>query len=372
MELPIGENETKVVAWGITEQDGKHKPMWIPRGQCGPDDIRFEMHYCGICHSDLHTLKGDFGPVRFPLVTGHELAGRVVEVGANVTKVKIGDPVGVGCMVDSCHQCDYCKDGEEQYCDTMPSFTYNGHRNYGRVPGNKDLQTFGGYTAENVVHQRFVFKIPDNLPLDKAAPLFCAGITLYDPLKHWGALKGRKMTIGIAGVGGLGTMGIKLATAMGHDVIAISTSANKEQMAKEKGAKDLCVSTDPESMKKFAKSCDLILNTISAPHDVNPYHSLLANSGTLVQLGGDPTPVKFMIVQTLFERTGISGSLIGGSVNTQEMIDFCGAHNIVPDTEVITANQIDDVWATLEKSNNTGLRYVIDIKKSIEQGHVPQ
>jgi uncharacterized zinc-type alcohol dehydrogenase-like protein len=330
------------------------------------------MLYCGICHSDAHTAAGEFGPVRFPVVTGHELCGRVLEVGANVTKCKVGDNVGVGCMVDSCMNCEQCKAFEEQYCDNYASFTYNGHRNHGRVPGNKELQTFGGYTAENVVNQRFVFTIPDSVPMEKAGPLFCAGITLYDPLKHWGALKGKKMRIGVIGVGGLGTMGIKLAAAMGHDVIAISTSANKEQMAKEKGATDFCVSSDPESVKKFAKSMDLILNTISAPHDVNLYHSLLGNSGTLVQIGGHPEPLKFAIVTTLFERTAVAGSLIGGSVNTQEMINFCGEKGVFPDIEMITADKIDEAWDNLSKSNATGVRYVIDIKKSIENGYVPQ
>lgn len=208
--------------------------------------------------------------------------GRVTEVGKNVTKFKPGDHVGVGCMVGACLECSQCKNGDEQYCMSGMVGTYNGDRRYGLVGGAQDLPTFGGYSASHVVHQHFVVRIPDGLPLDKAAPIMCAGITMYDPLKHWGATSGKKMTVGIIGIGGLGTMGVKIARALGHDVMAISTSANKESLAREKGATHFCVSTDPASIQANSGLCDLILNTISAGHDINTYLPLLAKSGTIV------------------------------------------------------------------------------------------
>lgn len=218
----------------------------------------------------------------YPVVPGHELLGRVVEIGPKVTKFKIGDNVGVGCFIDACLNCPRCKDGEEQYCDNGRVFTYNGDKIHSRIGGNQETKTHGGYSASNVVHEDFVLKIPDGIPLENAAPILCAGITMFDPLKHWGATLGKKMTIGIIGIGGLGTMGIKIANALGHDVVAISTNKTKEHIAREKGASHFVVSTDPESIKTNAGKCDLILNTVSVNHDLNSYMPLLAKSGTLV------------------------------------------------------------------------------------------
>lgn len=298
--LPIGEDERKVVAWAVASGTAKHEPIWIPRGPVGPDDVRFELLFCGICHSDIHVGKDDFKSTKFPFVGGHELAGKVLEVGANVTRFAVGDSVGVGCMVDSCLNCTQCNQQEEQYCDNGFTGTWNSDRKHGRVPGNKTLPTYGGYSEETVVHERFVFKIPDSLPIEVAGPILCAGITMYDPLKHWGAAGEQKLTVGIIGIGGLGTMGIKLAKALGNDVVAISSSAAKEQLARDKGATHYCVAKDPESMKAHAGKCDLILNTVSAVSDVQGYLTLLSNSGTMVMLGIDPNPNSFSTVPLIF------------------------------------------------------------------------
>lgn len=242
--------------------------------------------------------------------------GKVVEVGSKVTKVKVGDNVGVGCFIDACLDCPRCKEGDEQYCDKGMTGTYGGDKKHGRVGGNQETKTCGGYSASNVVHEHFVCKIPDGIPPECAAPILCAGITMYDPLRHWGATAGKKMTIGIIGVGGLGTMGIKISKALGHDVYAISTSAHKEGLAKEKGATNFVVSTDPKSMQENARKCDLILNTVSANHDLNVYMPLLAKSGTLVQLGLVTTPHPVNQLPLMFNRQGIAGSLIGGIAAT--------------------------------------------------------
>ena len=277
------ENEYKEVAWGIEkEADKKHKPMWIPRGNTRDNDVKIEMLYCGICHSDCHLGYNDLHVSKYPIITGHELLGRVQEIGGKVTKFKVGEIVGVGCLVGSCKNCANCNKGDEQYCRNGRVETYNGPRRHDMVPGNKDALTYGGYCGSTVVHEDFVVRIPESIPTECAAPIMCAGITLYDPLRHWGACSGKKMTIGIVGVGGLGTMGIKLAKALGHDVIAISTSANKKALAEEKGASGFVVSKDPESIKAHAESCDLILNTVSVDHDLNVYVPLLAVDGVIV------------------------------------------------------------------------------------------
>jgi len=268
--LPIpacSDNEYREIAWGIEKFGEKFKPIWINRPSVGDYDVRFEMKYCGICHSDCHLGHNDLGGSIYPMVPGHELIGTVTEVGSKVTKVVVGDNVGVGVIKDSCLDCDTCARGDEQYCEKGNSVhTYNSMKKYTHIGGNQDTQNFGGYSASECVHEHFILKIPDGIPLDKAGPILCAGITLYDPLVHWGATKGKKMTIGIVGIGGLGTMGIKISKALGHRVVAISTSAKKEEMAKSKGADAFVVSTDPESIKAEESKVDLILNTVSADH----------------------------------------------------------------------------------------------------------
>ena len=280
--IPIGPGEHKVVAWGLGKQNDKHVPMWIPRGEMGDEHVKIDMVYAGICHSDVHVGNNDFGSCKYPFIGGHELFGKVAEVGKSVTKFKVGDFVGVGCISDSCLDCKYCNDGDENYCAKGMTGTYGGQRKHGRVPGNQDLPTYGGYSSETVTHEHFVFAIPDGIPQEAAAPILCAGITMYDPLRHWGFTNGEKKTVGIIGIGGLGTMGIKIAKALGHNVVAISTTAAKEAMAKEKGATAFVASKDPSSIKANAASCDIILNTVSANHDLNVYMPLLAKSGILV------------------------------------------------------------------------------------------
>jgi len=268
MPIPaVSDNEYREVAWGIEKFGDKFKPIWINRPKVGDFDVRFEMKYCGVCHSDCHLGHNDLGDSIYPMVPGHELIGTVTEVGSKVTKVVVGDNVGVGVIKDSCLGCETCKGGDEQYCEKGGSIhTYNSMKKYTHIGGNQDTQNFGGYSASECVHEHFILKIPESIPLDKAGPILCAGITLYDPLVHWGATSGKVMTIGIVGIGGLGTMGIKLSKALGHRVVAISTSANKAEMAKSKGADAFCVSTDPESMKHEENKIDLILNTVSADH----------------------------------------------------------------------------------------------------------
>ena len=246
------------------------------------------MLYAGICHTDVHAVKNDFGGAVFPFVPGHELLGEVTEIGNEVTRFKVGDKVGVGCLVDSCLECEQCKDDHENYCDNQMTGTYNGQKRHGRVLGNPASRTWGGYSGSNVVHEHFVNKIPEGLPLDKAAPIMCAGITMYDPLRHWGFTEKQNQVVGIVGIGGLGTMGIKIAKALGHQVVAISTSANKEALAKEKGADHFVVSTDPESIKALKVKCHIILNVVSANHDLNTYLPLLNKSGVMVQMGAAP------------------------------------------------------------------------------------
>jgi len=284
---PPRDDEYKEVAWSIPKFGDKFTPTWINRPKCNEFDVKFELIYCGVCHSDCHLGLNHLGGSMYPIVPGHELIGKVVEIGAKVTRVKIGDNVGVGCIIDSCMECDTCKNGEEVYCEAGGNtHTYNSMKTYGHVSGNPDVQNFGGYSGSNVVHERFVMKIPESVPLEKAGPILCAGITLWDPMRHWGATKeGAKMCIGIIGIGGLGTMGIKLAKALGHRVVAISTSANKEKLAKEKGADAFVVSSDGKSMAAEAGKCDLILNTVSAKHEVSTYLGLLRTNGTIVQLG---------------------------------------------------------------------------------------
>jgi uncharacterized zinc-type alcohol dehydrogenase-like protein len=284
--------------------------MWINRPNPGEKDIKMEVLFCGICHSDCTIALDYFGTNQWPFIPGHEFIGRVVEVGSGVTKVKVGDHVGVGCYVDKCDTCEHCNEGEESYCPKKV-ISINAKKTGQRVRGNLERFTEGGYAATHVVHEDFAFVIPEGLDLAEAAPILCGGITMYSPLKHWGALDGKKKTIGIIGIGGLGTMGIKLAKAMGHDVMAISTTAAKESLAREKGAVHFCASTDPESIKANALKCDLILNTISANHDLNVYLPLLRRDGVIVQLGIAITPHPIIQVPLMRNRLSIAGSVVG-------------------------------------------------------------
>jgi alcohol dehydrogenase (NADP+) len=345
----------RVAAHSASLDDFKH--IDAERHDVGDDDVAFDISFCGLCHTDIHFVENDLGNTMYPLTPGHELIGTVTSVGSNVTKFSPGDKIGVGCMVDSCKSCKFCAQDEEQYCATGSTFTYGGVTQYGRA-GPNGKPTIGGYSNKMVVNENFAIKVPAEAPLDKSAPLLCAGITMYDPLKAFDCKPG--MRVGIAGVGGLGQMGIKIAAAMGATVIAISRSPDKEADAKAIGAHEFLVSTDENAMKAAAGSMDLILDTISACHDAEMYSDLLATKGTLVMIGLQMAPVASSCAKFLFKRISITGSLIGGIKNTQEMMDFCVSNNIYPDIEVIKTDKISECMHKLKDGNDRIVRYVLD------------
>jgi len=303
------------------------------------------------------------GNTQYPCVPGHELAGIVTKVGDKVSKVKVGDKVGIGCISDCCMKCQGCDAGEEHMCQGGMTGTYNGECGKHGHLATSTGWTLGGYTESATLHQRFIVTIPEGFPLEAAGPVFCAGITMYSPLCHWNAKNGG-LRVGIVGIGGLGQMGVRLAKAMGNTVTAISTSPSKEAAAKEIGADRFVLSTDPESMKAASQSIDLILNTVSASHEASHYLPLLANKGTLVQLGLVLTPHQVNQMPLMFRQLSLAGSLIGGIPETQDCIDFCAKHNIVPITKVVTADQLDEVYKQLNMKNDSIVRHVLDIEGS--------
>jgi len=324
----------------------------------GPKDVKLSVAFCGVCHSDLHTVKSEWGPANYPCVPGHEIVGTVTEVGAEVTKFKVGDKAGVGCMVGSCktHKpapaCGQCKGGCEQSCSNGGSvFTYNAKL-------SDTVVTYGGYSSDIVCTEEFVLRMPENLPLDAAAPLLCAGITTYSPLVQHG-LNAPGKKVGVVGLGGLGCMAVKIASAFGAEVTVISTSPNKEATARELGAKKFLLSTDAEAMKAAVGSLDGILDTVSATHDIDSLLGLIGVRGTLVLLGVPPN-LAFSPFSLIFGEKKIAGSLIGGVQITQEMLDFCGKHNIVSEIEKIDIKYINDAYARLLKNDVRG-RFVIDM-----------
>lgn len=327
-------------------------PFKLERREVGPTDVLIEIAYCGVCHSDLHQAREDWGPALFPMVPGHEIVGHVTAVGAKVETYKVGDRVGVGCMVDSCRTCEQCAAGEEQFCDGGPTMTYNGFER------DRKTMTFGGYSQRITVDQAFVVRVPEALPLDRAAPLLCAGITTYSPLKRFGCGPGRK--VAVMGLGGLGHVGVRIARAMGAEVTVISTSERKRADAAELGAHDFLVSTDAKAMKAAAGRFDLILDTVSAVHDLNSALNLLRTDGTLVLVGvpEDALPVQpFAIIG---RRRRLAGSLIGGIAETQEMLDFCAQHGVLADIETVAMADINQAWERLLK-NDVRYRFVIDM-----------
>lgn len=330
--------ETPVVPWSLTRREN------------GPKDVRIEILYCGVCHTDIHFAKNEWGSAQYPMVPGHEIVGVVEAVGSEVSKYQVGDRVGVGCMVNSCRTCASCQEGEEQYCETGMVGTYNGTDRDGTI-------TYGGYSTHIVTDEDFVLRIPENLPLDAAAPLLCAGITTYSPLHHFGVKAG--MRVGIVGLGGLGHMGVKFAKAMGAHTSVLSHSPGKEADALALGADEFIVTRDPEALGAYANSFDFLLNTVSAAHDLNLYLSLLKRDGRMVLVGlPDPTPVAaFPLV---IKRRSLSGSLIGGIRETQEMLDFCAEHGIVCDIEVIAMQEINEAYERMLKSD-VKYRFVIDL-----------
>ncbi len=326
-------------------------PFSFDRRDPGAKDIAIDIKFCGICHSDVHQVRDEWGGSLYPMVPGHEIVGHVTSVGKDVTKFKVGDTVGVGCMVDSCRTCTNCKDGEEQFCLEGMTATYNSRERNGNTLAQ------GGYSQQIVVDEDFVLKITSKAELAAIAPLLCAGITTYSPLKRWKAGPGKK--VGIVGLGGLGHMGVKIAVAMGADVTVFTTSASKIDDAKKLGAHHVILSKEATQMEGAANAFDFILDTVSADHDINAYLNLLKRDGTLTQVGLPSNPVAISLFPLVMKRINFSGSLIGGIKETQEMLDFCAKHNIVSEIELIRADQINDAYERLLKSD-VKYRFVID------------
>ncbi len=340
-------------AYAAQNEKSPLAPFSYQPRQLREHDVQIEVLYCGVCHSDLHQARNEWHNTIFPVVPGHEIVGRITATGSATTKFKTGDIVGVGCMVDSCRSCPSCQDGLEQYCENGFVPTYNGTDRFdGKV-------TFGGYSSDVVVHEDFVLRVPENLDLAGVAPLLCAGITTYSPLSHWKVGPGQK--VGIVGLGGLGHMGVKIAHAMGAKVVLFTTSPSKIADGKRLGADEVVVSKDPEQMAKHTNSFDFILNTVAAQHDLTPFINLLKRDGNMTLVGvpehDHPAP---SVASLIFKRRSVSGSLIGGIAETQEMLDFCGKHNIISDIELIDIAQINDAYERMLKSD-VKYRFVIDI-----------
>jgi len=327
-------------------------PWNFERRDVGPHDVQFDILYCGVCHSDLHQIRDEWGGSIFPMVPGHEIVGKVTRVGAHVKGFKVGDLAAVGCMVDSCRVCEECKQGLEQYCTgTGMVGTYN-------AKGRDGMPTYGGYSNNIVVHEDFVLHVSDKLPLPAVAPLLCAGITTYSPLRHWKVGKGHKLAV--LGLGGLGHMAVKFGVAFGAEVTVLSTSPSKEAAAKELGAHKFVVTSDPKQVAAVKGYFDFILDTVSAPHDMGMYLSLLKTDGTHICVGVPPDPMQIHAFNVIMGRKSVAGSGIGGIPETQEMLDFCARHNIVSDIEIIDIKYIDKAYERMVKGD-VRYRFVIDM-----------
>jgi alcohol dehydrogenase (NADP+) len=346
---------TKTLAYAILSEKSLLGPFNIERRALGPHDIQLEILYCGICHSDIHTARNEWKNTVYPCIPGHEIVGRVSKVGKEVKGFKPGDLAAVGCMVDSCQTCNSCKKNLEQYCEKGMTLTYNSPDKH------NDKVTYGGYTERIVVDEKFVLHIPKEFTekdLPGVAPLLCAGITTYSPLKHWKVGKGTR--VGVVGLGGLGHMAIKLAHAMGAHVVLFTTSPGKSADAKRFGANEVVISKNPEEMKKYAKSLDFIINTVAAPHNLDTYLELLKLDGTMCLIGAPDRPHPSPNVQNLiFQRRSLAGSLIGGIKETQEMLDFCGKNHITCDIELIPIQYVNQAYDRVIKSD-VKYRFVID------------
>jgi uncharacterized zinc-type alcohol dehydrogenase-like protein len=339
-------------AYAAQSPDAKLGPFQIERRELRPRDVQFEILFCGVCHSDIHMARNEWGQTIYPVVPGHEIVGRVTAVGDKVTKFKTGDLAGVGCLVDSCRQCANCKKGLEQYCTVGNVLTYSG-----RDRVNGDI-TYGGYSKQIVVDEDFVLRISDKLPLAQVAPLLCAGITTYSPLRHWGVGKGHKL--GVVGLGGLGHMAVKLGASFGAEVTMLSTSPDKEADARRLGAHKFALTKDAAQMKKLAGYFDFIIDTVSAKHDYNAYLSLLATDGVMMCVGAPPTPAEIGIFTLIGGRRSLTGSGIGGLPETQEMLDYCAKHGISSDIEMIDIANINEAYERMLKSD-VRYRFVIDM-----------
>ncbi len=343
---------TKISAYAAQSAKSPVAPFSIERREPGPNDVQLDILFCGVCHSDLHTARNEWQNTTYPVVPGHEIVGRVTKVGKDVTKFKVGDLAGVGCLVDSCGTCASCKEGLQQYCEVEFIGTYNSP--------DKHLggMTFGGYSKQIVVRQEFVLRIPANLDPAAVAPLLCAGITTYSPLRHWNVGKGMK--VGIVGLGGLGHMGVKLAHAFGAHVALFTTSPNKKEDALRLGANEIILSKDQAEMDKHINSFDFILDTVSAPHNPSAYLNLLKRDATMCLVGAPEVDLPVTPFSLVFKRRSFAASLIGGIPETQEMLDFCGKHNIVSDIEMISIQKINEAYERMLKSD-VKYRFVIDM-----------
>jgi len=340
---------TTVTARSTASAHGSFERTTIERRDVRPNDVRIEIAFAGICHSDIHTARDEWGAANYPLVPGHEIAGTVAEVGAEVTKYKVGDRVGVGCFIDSCRECENCKAGEEQYCLKGETGTYGGMQD--------GKPTDGGYSEQIVVDENYVLGIPEGISLEQAAPLLCAGITLYSPLKHWGAGPGKK--VAIVGLGGLGHMGVKIAAALGAEVTVLSQSLKKQEDGLRFGAQHYYATSEPETFEKLAGQFDLIVNTVSATLDLDAYLGMLRVNGTLVEVGAPEQPMTEAAFSLITNRRSLAGSKIGGIRETQEMLDFCAEHHLGAEVEVIGGDEIDEAYERVVGSD-VRYRFVID------------
>ena len=340
-----------VTAWAAPSATEPLVKTIIERRDLGPTDVLIEIAYAGICHSDIHTVRGEWGDIAYPQVVGHEIAGTVTEVGSAVTLHKVGDKVGVGCMVNSCRECENCLAGEEQYCLNGNTGTYTAVDRDGTI-------TQGGYSTHIVVVEDFVLRIPEAIPFDKVAPLLCAGITTYSPLKHWNAGPGKR--VAVVGMGGLGHMAVKIAVALGAEVTVLSQTLSKQDDGLSFGAKHYFATSDRATFAELANHFDLIINTVSAEININHYLKLLRLHGTLVSVGAPPEPLPIQVFTLFNNRRTFAGSSIGGIRETQEMLDFCAEHGIAPETELISADQINEAYERVLASD-VRYRFVIDV-----------
>ena len=327
-------------------------PFSINRREVGAHDVQIEILYCGVCHSDIHQVRDEWGGSIFPMVPGHEIVGRITKTGDHVKKFAVGDLAGIGCFVDSCRECPQCKSGLEQYCDVGMTATYNGYEKDGKTP------TYGGYSTSIVADENYVLKVSEKLPLHAVAPLLCAGITTYSPLRHVGVKKGDK--VAVVGLGGLGHMAVKFAASFGAEVTMLSSSPSKEADAKKLGAHHFVLTSDAKQMDKVKNHFNVILNTVSAPHQYTTYLDLLTTNGTMIVVGAPPKPSEVPAFNLIMKRRSIIGSLIGGIAETQEMLDYCAEHNIVSEVEVIDISYINKSYERMLK-NDVKYRFVIDI-----------
>jgi uncharacterized zinc-type alcohol dehydrogenase-like protein len=343
---------TRIKAFAAQDAESTLGPWNLERRAPGPRDIQIEILYCGVCHSDLHQIRNEWGNSIFPMVPGHEIVGRISKIGSDVKKFKVGELAGVGCLVDSCRKCENCKEGLEQYCLNGSSPTYNG------LEQDKKTPTYGGYSKMIVADQDFVLRISDKLPLQNVAPLLCAGITTYSPLRHWNVGKGHKLAV--LGLGGLGHMAVKFGVSFGAEVTMLSSSPSKKEDARKLGAHKFLLTSDPEQLKSVQGYFDFIIDTVSAPHNYNEYLGLLRTNGVLICVGAPPAPAQIYAFTLIGGRKSIAGSLIGGLPETQEMLNYCADHQIVSDVELISIQEIHRAYDRMLKGD-VKYRFVIDM-----------